>query len=111
MAKRISDDSIADAYEAELEAMEVSNDEDQANPLPIVELSFSSQPGGAWDDRELVKAYDAALSEFNVRHLRPQAPDLTSQAHHPGPGSWLDKATVALAKGHPLPGAESYGTA
>ena len=33
------------------------------------------------------------------------------QVHHPGPGSWLDKATAAIAKGRPLPGATDHGTA
>jgi hypothetical protein len=34
----------------------------------------------------------------------------TTQIHNPGPGSWLDKATAALAKGQPLPGANAFGT-
>ncbi|OCF74047.1 hypothetical protein I204_05897 [Kwoniella mangroviensis CBS 8886] len=65
--------------------------------LPTVELSFDTSKGGAWDDRELIRASEAAMKEFH--------------AHHPGPGSWLDKATAALAKGQKLPGADDYGTA
>ncbi|EJT50158.1 hypothetical protein A1Q1_00625 [Trichosporon asahii var. asahii CBS 2479] len=44
-------------------------------------LSFDK---GAWDDRELINAYDASLLEFH--------------------------ATAALAKGQPLPGATAYGS-
>ncbi|WVQ61947.1 uncharacterized protein L199_000080 [Kwoniella botswanensis] len=69
----------------------------QPLPLPTVELSFDTYNGGAWDDRELIRASEAAMKEFH--------------AHHPGPGSWLDKATAALAKGQKLPGADDYGTA
>jgi hypothetical protein len=29
-------------------------------------LSFDNSVGGAWDDRELIRAYDAALDEFHV---------------------------------------------
>ncbi|TXT10634.1 hypothetical protein VHUM_02139 [Vanrija humicola] len=64
--------------------------------LPSITLDFSNKSGGAWDDRELVNAYDAALLEFHL--------------HNPGPGSWLDKATAALAKGQPLPGANAFDT-
>ncbi|GHJ84919.1 hypothetical protein NliqN6_1321 [Naganishia liquefaciens] len=46
----------------------------------------------AWDDSELVNAWDAAAEEFKL--------------HNPGPGTWLDKATAALAVGRPLPGAQ-----
>ncbi|WVR06087.1 hypothetical protein IAU60_003115 [Kwoniella sp. DSM 27419] len=67
-----------------------------ATDLPTVQLSFDTRPGGAWDDRELIKASEAAMKEFHV--------------HHPGPGSWLDKATAALAAGRALPGADAYGT-
>ena len=31
-----------------------------------IELSFSNKNGGAWDDRELINAYDAAMDEFHV---------------------------------------------
>ncbi|WVF70238.1 hypothetical protein IAT40_005027 [Kwoniella sp. CBS 6097] len=62
-----------------------------------IELSFGTGKGGAWDDRELIRASEAAMKEFHI--------------HHPGPGSWLDKATAALAAGRKLPGAEDYGTA
>ncbi|ODO05839.1 hypothetical protein I350_04900 [Cryptococcus amylolentus CBS 6273] len=65
--------------------------------LPTIELSFSSGPNGAWDDRELINAANSAMKEFHT--------------HHPGPGSWLDKATAAMAVGKPLPGANDYGTA
>ncbi|KAJ9111363.1 hypothetical protein QFC19_001131 [Naganishia cerealis] len=47
---------------------------------------------GAWDDSELVNAWDAAVEEFRL--------------HNPGPGTWLDKATAALAIGKPLEGAQ-----
>ncbi|KAJ9095699.1 hypothetical protein QFC21_005571 [Naganishia friedmannii] len=47
---------------------------------------------GAWDDSELVNAWDAAVEEFKL--------------HNPGPGTWLDKATAALAIGKPLTGAQ-----
>ncbi|KAJ9114718.1 hypothetical protein QFC22_005594 [Naganishia vaughanmartiniae] len=47
---------------------------------------------GAWDDSELVNAWDAAVEEFKL--------------HNPGPGTWLDKATAALAVGKPLAGAQ-----
>ncbi|KAL1408843.1 hypothetical protein Q8F55_005657 [Vanrija albida] len=67
-----------------------------ATDLPSITLDFSNKSGGAWDDRELVNAYDAALLEFHL--------------HNPGPGSWLDKATAALAKGQPLPGANAFDT-
>ncbi|CAK9784643.1 hypothetical protein CC85DRAFT_325940 [Cutaneotrichosporon oleaginosum] len=63
--------------------------------LPAISLAIGG--GKTWDDRELVNAYDAALLEFHI--------------HNPGPGSWLDKATAALAKGQPLPGAADFGTA
>jgi hypothetical protein len=60
-------------------------------------LSFGgSSANGAWDDRELVSAYDTAMEEF---HVSP-SPQVTArsqlilQAHHPGPGSWLDKVTA-----------------
>ncbi len=38
----------------------------QIEPLPIVQLSFDNSRGGAWDDRELVNAYDSAMEEFHV---------------------------------------------
>ena len=59
-----------------------------------IPISFSTKGGGAWDDRELVSAFDAAKEEFHL--------------HNPGPGSWLDKTTAALAMGKPLVGAQ-YG--
>jgi hypothetical protein len=58
----------------------------------------------AWDDGELVRAYDAAMDEF---HVRDNVAKLM-QIHHPGPGTWLDKATAALAQGQPLPEAHTY---
>ncbi|WVQ82485.1 hypothetical protein IAT38_004614 [Cryptococcus sp. DSM 104549] len=67
-----------------------------AAEMPTIQLSFSSGPGGAWDDRELINAANSAMKEFHV--------------HHPGPGSWLDKATAAMAAGKPLPGANDFGT-
>jgi hypothetical protein len=36
--------------------------------------------------------------------------DWLFKAHHPGPGSWLDKATAALAMGNALPGSHAYDT-
>lgn len=62
----------------------------------------------AWDDSELVNAWDAAAEEFRVGPVRFILPPwLTSpQLHNPGPGTWLDKATAALAVGKPLPGAK-----
>jgi hypothetical protein len=75
-----------------------------------VSLSFGG--GGAknaWDDRELVNAYDAAMDEFHVSQCSPLK--LILQAHHPGPGSWLDKAMAAQAAGRPLAGASDHGTA
>lgn len=44
--------------------------------MTSIELSFGSSNGGAWDDRELVKAYDAAVDEFHVR-LASALPTLT----------------------------------
>ncbi|WVO16835.1 hypothetical protein L204_104521 [Cryptococcus depauperatus] len=69
----------------------------QQEPMPTVELSFSTGANGAWDDRELINAANSAMKEFHT--------------HHPGPGTWLDKATAATALGRPLPGANDYGTA
>jgi hypothetical protein len=61
----------------------------------------------AWDDRELVNAWDAAAEEFKVRLPILIESSLTLlQLHNPGPGTWLDKATAALAIGKPLPGAK-----
>lgn len=37
-----------------------------AVPLPLIQLSFDNSRGGAWDDRELVNAYDSAMEEFHV---------------------------------------------
>lgn len=119
-----------------------------AMSLPEIQLSFGGGgKGGAWDDRELISAFDAAKEEFEVSQsirdelflsTRTQSdvfhlddciqaiepsrfvnsrmqPHLTNtsfscaiffrQLHNPGPGSWLDKATAALALGQPLPGA------
>lgn len=62
-------------------------------------LSFgATAANGAWDDRELVSAYDTAMAEFHVSGA-PQSCcsrvlKLIPQAHHPGPGSWLDKVTA-----------------
>jgi len=63
-------------------------------PIDIPIIFSTSKSGGAWDDRDLVTAFDAAKEEFHL--------------HNPGPGSWLDKTTAALAKGKPLVGAQ-YG--
>ena len=38
---------------------------DDIEPISI-QLSFSTGAGGAWDDRDLIKMYDAALDEFHV---------------------------------------------
>jgi hypothetical protein len=40
-----------------------------------------------------------------------RATELTLQAHHPGPGSWLDKAMAAQTAGVPLAGSSSHDTA
>lgn len=85
-------------------------------PVQSIELSFSSGPGGAWDDRELINAANSAMKEFHVClchqlvNGKLKAYD-NWQIHHPGPGSWLDKATAAMALGRPLPGANDYGSA
>lgn len=34
-----------------------------------IELSFSTGKGGAWDDRELIKASEAAMKEFHVSNI------------------------------------------
>ena len=57
----MSSSSSSDMVETDLEA--------QAAPqpaMPEVMLSFDNSVGGAWDDRELIQAYDAALDEFHV---------------------------------------------
>ena len=57
----MSSSSSSDMVETDLEA--------QAAPqpaMPEVMLSFDNSVGGAWDDRELIRAYDAALDEFHV---------------------------------------------
>lgn len=37
------------------------------HPVQSIELaSFSSGPGGAWDDRELINAANSAMKEFHV---------------------------------------------
>lgn len=33
-----------------------------------IELSFDNSAGGAWDDRELINSYDAAMDEFHVSY-------------------------------------------
>lgn len=46
---------------------------DSASPaeaLPTIQLSFDNTTGGNWDDRELIKVYDAAMSEFHVSAAR-----------------------------------------
>lgn len=84
-------DVYADAdVEAEAHASTITIDE----PISIPIIFGNSSRGGAWDDRDLVTAFDAAKEEFHL--------------HNPGPGSWLDKVTAGLAKGKPLAGAE-YG--
>jgi hypothetical protein len=61
----------------------------------------------AWDDSELVNAWDAAAEEFKVRRLSwlLHLCLMFLQLHNPGPGTWLDKVTAAQAIGQPLPGA------
>jgi hypothetical protein len=93
-----------DNNEEEEEAYEDAENEIEFDPNTSVEpelepisipLTFSSSKnGGAWDDRDLVTAFDAAKEEFHL--------------HNPGPGSWLDKTMAGLAKGKPLAGA-TYG--
>jgi hypothetical protein len=82
------DDDDQETYQNETEA------EPTLEPINIPIVFSTSRSGGAWDDRDLVTAFDAAKEEFHL--------------HNPGPGSWLDKATAALAKGKPLAGAQ-YG--
>jgi hypothetical protein len=45
-----------------------------ASNLPSVELSFDTSRGGAWDDKELINAYDAAVDEFHVSSCTETAP-------------------------------------
>ncbi len=50
----------------------VSDDDFSSGPSqqvsnPAIHLSFGSSKDGAWDDRELINAYDAAMEEFHVR--------------------------------------------
>jgi hypothetical protein len=71
-----------------------TNVEPELEPISIPLTFSSSKNGGAWDDRDLVTAFDAAKEEFHL--------------HNPGPGSWLDKTMAGLAKGKPLAGA-TYG--
>lgn len=40
--------------------------EDEEHAPPTVQLRFGGSEGRAWDDRDLVQAYDAALDEFHV---------------------------------------------
>ncbi|KAK8866148.1 hypothetical protein IAR55_001299 [Kwoniella newhampshirensis] len=75
----------------------ITNPSAEATTSTSIQLSFSSGKGGAWDDRELINAANAAMKEFHT--------------HHPGPGSWLDKATAAKAAGRPLPGGDDHDTA
>ena len=42
------------------------NQDIETEPMPTIQLSFDNSRGGAWDDRELVNAYDAAMEEFHV---------------------------------------------
>lgn len=80
-----------------------------ADPVGLsIDISLASgtaKAGQAWDDGELVRAYDAALEEF---HVSDNTHGADQQLHHPGPGTWLDKMTAA--KGQPLPGARTFGT-
>lgn len=46
--------------------IESSSSREQSGPMPEIMLSFNNTAGGAWDDRELVNAYDAAMDEFHV---------------------------------------------
>ncbi|EIW72386.1 hypothetical protein TREMEDRAFT_70708 [Tremella mesenterica DSM 1558] len=79
-------DMSLDSSSSSASSSSFESEEEHENDTVQVSLSGS----GAWDDRELVRMYDAAMEEFHL--------------HHPGPGSWLDKATAALALGKPLPG-------
>ena len=45
------------------EQIEITNNEET---LPTISLSFGNSKGGAWDDRELINAYNASLEEFHV---------------------------------------------
>jgi len=57
----MSSSSSSDMVETDLETQAPSR-----SAMPEVMLSFDNSVGGAWDDRELIRAYDAALDEFHV---------------------------------------------
>lgn len=83
--------SLSDASDDQLGGDDSVDEEEAINGLNIPITFGGGGKGGTWDDRELIDAFDAAKEEFEL--------------HNPGPGSWLDKATAALAMGKPLPGA------
>jgi hypothetical protein len=43
----------------------IDDEEDQYNQQPLPQLDFTFSKA-AWDDTELVNAYDAAMDEFHV---------------------------------------------
>lgn len=62
IAARPMQDGGSDMVETDIES---SNSASARNGEQIT-LSFDNSSGGAWDDRELVNAYDAAMDEFHV---------------------------------------------
>jgi hypothetical protein len=70
------EDYNQDIEAADYQSMSIIESEvsyDGASPaeaLPAIQLSFDNTGGGNWDDRELIKVYDAAMSEFHVNAAR-----------------------------------------
>jgi len=60
------EDMSVESEDAEGEEEEAKVGVGEAVPLPTIQLSFDNSRGGAWDDRELVNAYDIAMEEFHV---------------------------------------------
>ena len=56
----------ADDEDMSIESASDEDEGEQVEPLPTIQLSFDNSKGGAWDDRELVNAYDTAIEEFHV---------------------------------------------
>ena len=44
---------------------DIESENGRAEPINV-SISFNNGKGGAWDDRELINAYDAAMDEFHV---------------------------------------------
>ena len=60
------EDDHVDGDEEEAAQEEAAQVETVQEPMPIIQLSFDNARGGAWDDRELVHAYDSAMEEFHA---------------------------------------------